>query len=426
MYKKTTLDNGIRVLTDESPSRTVATGIWITAGARDEAGTEAGCAHFCEHMMFKGTPTRTAKDIARELDRLGGASNAFTSKETTCLHGTVLDEQLADFFALSADLFLRSTFPEAEVRREAGVILQEIGMVEDSPEELIHDLFAATAWSGHPLANPVLGAPRSVGAMTRERLRGFVSRHYRPDNLVIAAAGHVKHEDFIRLVERHLPAAELPPPGAPEKGASPLFRPGRIRLAVKDTEQSHVLLGVQGPAATDSERYAAILLNIILGGNMSSRLFQEIREKRGLAYSIYSFADFYRDAGAMGVYAAVAPENVPPLLDVVKGILDDLAANGVGPTELARAREAARASMYLAAEGMEAKVNRLAANEMLFGRDISLAESEKRLAETGVDDVAQTAARLAAPVSGVVLGPETADFSLPFDGCEIMEEEHGT
>lgn len=422
MYRKTTLDNGVRILTDETAARTVATGIWITAGARDETASESGCAHFCEHMLFKGTSRRSAGDIARALDRFGGGANAFTSRETTCLHGTVLDEHLPAFWELLAELLLDSSFPEGEIRREAGVILQEIGMVEESPEELIHDLFAAVAWPGHPLAHAVLGRPESVAAMSRTRLTGFAQAHYRPENIIVAAAGHVRHDDFVRLVSRRLatvPAVERPA-GRPQ--GPPAFRHGTVRLQPRETEQAHVVLGTAGPAADSEERYAAILLNIILGGNMSSRLFQEVREKRGLAYAIYSFTDFYHDTGCVGLYAAVAPERINELLATVHEVLTGLTTGGVKNDEIERARETARAAMYLAAEGMEARVNRLAANEMLYGCDIPIEASEARLAAVTPREIEEAAARLARPLSGVILGPVSSALELPFANSEIVEE----
>ena len=264
MYNKSVLNNGISVVTEEILSRTVSTGIWLDVGSRDESVAESGCAHFCEHMMFKGTPSRNACDIARELDRLGGMANAFTSKEVTCLHGNVLDEHLPDFLDILSDLFLHSSYDSIEIERESQVILQEIGMVEDTPEELIHDLFAKEIWGDNSLGNAVLGDPEQIAAMNQLRLLNFTKAHYRPENVLIAAAGSVEHDKFVQSLETCFAGNSLSLDSAARHNFEPAYQGGRVVLCQKELEQAHVVLGSQGLAANSADRYALILFNIIL------------------------------------------------------------------------------------------------------------------------------------------------------------------
>ncbi len=409
---KTVLDNGVRIITESLPVRTVSVGIWVDAGSRDEDGRTNGCAHFVEHMLFKGTAKRSAGQIARELDGLGGASNAFTSKETTCLYATVLDSQLAHLVSIYSDLFLHSEFNQDEVSRECSVILQELDMVEDTPEDLIHDIFASQIWAGHPLSNTVLGTRDNVSSMTPRRLQDFVDSFYAPEKIIIAAAGGVDHDLFVDLLADEFSA--LPKRGV---GKNTAFTQGRVRpvchankreVHTRSFEQVNIALGSYGLPAGAPERYAFLLLNILLGGNMSSRLFQEVREKRGLAYSIGSFYESNIDSGHVCIYTGVNPQKVEESIGIIEKIVADLAKGTVRKKDLDRAKAYARSNLYLGAENMDARMMRLAKNEHIFNRHISMTEVDESLANVHVDEINSVAGKiLSGSLSGVILGPIT-------------------
>ena len=433
MYQKTVLHNGISLITERSQSRTVSFGIWIDVGSRDEDQESCGCAHFVEHMLFKGTASRNAASIARELDRLGGQANAFTSKEYTCLYGTVLDKQLPQLVALFSDLFLSSLYPEHEVERERLVILQEIGMVQDTPEDLIHDLFAGVLWNGHPLGQPVLGQPEAIATMTRTRLQKFIGKGYSPDRVLITAAGNVDHDVLVGMLApmsafESVPAADDADLVQHQQGLNrapvkqglnrvlarrvPTPLPSKILVQSKRLEQAHILLGTYGLPANSESRYAMALLSTILGGNMSSRLFQEVREKRGLAYSIYSFVDASSDSGSVGIYAGIGHEAVNEVMELISVVIGDICAGGITSDELRGAQDFARAGIYLAEESMEARMMRLAKNELTLGRYVTIEEVESVLAQVGIDELTALAGDIfAKPLAGVILGPvRTKDY----------------
>jgi predicted Zn-dependent peptidase len=362
-------------------------------------------------MLFKGTPSRGPEQIARELDGLGGASNAFTSKESTCLYATVLDSQLPALISIYSDLFLHSEFNRDEVLRERSVILQELDMVEDTPEDLVHDLFASMIWAGHPLSNTVLGSRENVSSMTPERLRGFVNGFYSPEKIVIAAAGGLEHDSFVDLLAEKFSTLPQRHPGeisadCRSRRTRPELLAGRREICSRPFEQAHIVLGTYGLPADAPERYALLLLNILLGGNMSSRLFQELREKRGLAYSIGSFTESNIDSGHVGIYTGVNPRNAEESIELIEEIAAGLARGDVLENDLQRAKGYARAGLYLAAENMDSRMMRLAKNEFIFKRQISLAEVDSALARVGVDEVNTLAVELfAEPMSGFILGP---------------------
>jgi len=406
VVNKSAIGNQLRVVTEYIPSNTVSVGVWVDAGSRDESPVLNGTAHFVEHMLFKGTATRDANEIAKELDSLGGMSNAFTSKETTCLYGTVLGSQVDQFVAVLSDLFLRSLFSAAEFEREKLVVLQEISMVDDTPEDQIHDLLASTVWSGHSLANPVLGTAQTVSAITAEDLSAFVKQFYTTDRIVIAAAGNVQHQDFAAIVSREFEHCLRPEENAPRycRKIPTRCAPGSV-VWRKSLEQAHVLFSVYCPPINDPARYELALLNILLGGNMSSRLFQELREEKGLAYSIYSYVDSMTDAGTLSIYAGVAPKNIEEssamIYETVSGLQENITRD-----ELVRAQNYARAAMYLASESMEARMTRLAKNEMYFDRHYTLEEVDKALAKVRLEDLLVVANRIfEKPMTSVVLGP---------------------
>ncbi len=391
MYNKTVLDNSLRIMTERLPSRLVSLGIWVEVGSRDEDDRNNGSAHFAEHMFFKGTRLRSAQQIARELDMLGGMSNAFTSSEYTCYYLTVIDDRLTEAVELLADLFLNSTFAPEEIDRERQVILQEIAMVEDTPDDLVHEMFSALYWRGHGLGNPVLGRAEVVSAIDRSSLTEFVVANYRPERIVIAAAGNVDHRSFAELCRDRF--GKMPPAGVP----LPERRPpspnsfGAKRIVERPLEQAHTVMGTTGLAADSADRYKHLLLNSILGGNMSSRLFQEIREKRGLAYSVYSYLSNNSDCGYTGIYLGVDPGSWAETLELVHRELAGLRQNGITEEELAGAAEYARGGIYLAAENMEVRMASLAKNEFTFGRYLSIEELTEAIAGVKREEVNELA-----------------------------------
>lgn len=405
MYKKSVLDNGLRVVTEQLPSHNVSLGIWIDAGSRDEDPQDNGCAHFIEHMLFKGTPSRTAGGIAREIDGLGGMVNAFTAKETTCLYGTVLDDQLPNFISLLSDLFFNSTFDAEEIARERQVILQEIGMVEDTPEDLALELFSSMFWQGHPLGRTVLGAPEIITNMTQAQLKKFILTNYTADRILIAAAGNIRHEDLLPMLTEFnaLSASQA----TITKRKPPVTAPSRFQTINKRLEQVHLLLGAPSPPIKTRSRYQLILLNILLGGNMSSRLFQQIREKRGLAYNIYSFIDANSDSGMLGIYAGVSLENTGEVISLINETLNGICEGRISQEELEQARNFARAGMYLAGESMENRMTRLARNELYLDRYISFEEAEQELAKVSCAQIIQAGEKIfrTSSLSGIALGP---------------------
>ena len=409
MINKTTLDNGVRLVTERlEHAYSVTAGLWMEVGSRDEEPAQGGISHFIEHMAFKGTARRDALAIARELDRMGGMANAFTSKEVTCFHARTLAELLPEISDLLTDIFLHPAYQNSELERERQVILQEISAVEDAPDDLVHVLFGLDYWPEHPMGRPVLGNSQSVGALSRQDLVDYLAASYAPGRLVVAAVGDLEHERLLELVAPVL--AKLPASNGSNHRQPPTPRPG-LRVHHRASEQVHVAMGAPGPSAVDPDRFAAALLNVILGGNMSSRLFQEVREKRGLAYSVFSYLSSYSDSGLFGVYMGVAPGRSPEALKVVKDELARLAVEPVGSEELEHAKEHTKGSILLAAENPDSRMSRLARNEFNFGRDVPLEEVVALLEAVSLDDLTRVAARCLDPsqLGITVLGPADAE-----------------
>lgn len=374
MVEKTVLANGVRVITEKIPFlHSVSTGIWVNAGSRDEQDHERGITHFIEHMLFKGTARRTALDIAKELDAVGGFSNAFTSKENVCFHAKVLDTHLPLVVDVLTDIFLNSVVSEVEVERERQVILQEISMIEDIPDEQVHILFQEEYWRDHPLGWPIYGSADTVSRLGRRDILHYMHRAFHPEKIVVAAAGNLEHHAFVDLVAPSLEALNSTP--EPSRRLPPTEHPIH-RVLRKDLEQVHICLGMPGCSQAHPARFACHLLNTVLGASMSSRLFQEVREKRGLAYSVYSFTNSHEDTGLLGIYAGVAPQQVEPALQVIRDELVRLAEEPISEAEFAAAKEYLKGSMYLNAESTDSRMNRLAKNEFTFGRHVSLEEVE--------------------------------------------------
>jgi predicted Zn-dependent peptidase len=406
LYRKTVLDNGVRVVTEKIPYvRSVATGFWANVGSRDEEVGDRGLTHFVEHMLFKGTQRRTALDIAKEFDALGGFTNAFTSKENICVHAKVLHNHLPQVVDLLTDIFLHSTFDSSEIEREREVILQEIHMIEDTPDEYVHILFQELFWKDNPLGLPIYGMEETVQRFDRDHILRYLSQAFDPKRIIVAAAGDVDHDCFVDLVAPEL--SKLNGAGRLSSRSAPQARQF-IKTIPKDLEQVHICLAMRGCSQMEEIRTVCYLANVIMGSSMSSRLFQEIREKRGLAYSVYSFLNSYEDAGMFGVYAGVGPENVEEARSVIHEQVLRFAEESVSEEELHAAKEYLKGSMYLNAESTDARMNRLAKNELLFGRMIPFEEVEERIDKVTPEAI-QSWFRELLPDSGqlatVIFGP---------------------
>ena len=405
MHEQTTLPNGVRVLTETMPAvRSATVGVWADVGSAAERPGERGISHIVEHMLFKGTARRSAREIAETMDGIGGNLNAFTDKESTCYYAKVMDRHLPLALDVLGDMFLHSTFDPEELAKEQKVILEEIKMYEDSPDELIHDLFIQTMWTGANLGDPTIGFAQTVSAVTPDDLRAHMRNHYAPNSVIVAAAGNVDHDAFVAEVEANFDgftgACALPVPEAPATTPNALFRH-------KESEQAHIVLGTRGLSAVDERRYALSVLDTILGGGMSSRLFQEIREKRGLVYSVYTFQASYRAAGLFGVYAGASAENVQKCVDVIGEQFEAVRELGVTEAELHLAKEHMKGSLTLSLESSSSRMIRLGRNEFAFGRQISTEEIEARVDAVTLDEVRAIAYELFAPANlGLcVLGP---------------------
>jgi len=369
---RTVLDNGIRVLTKHMPYvRSVSMGVWVDVGARDESPSENGLSHLIEHMIFKGTRLRSAYDIAKEFDAIGGHTNAFTSFETTCYHAKVMDTRLESMVDILSDIFLNSVFDPSEIERERPVILQEIGMSEDNPEDYLQTLAGRAVWGDTPLGRSILGTRENVSGFTSQDARHFFKRLYQPERILISAAGNLDHHQFVDLIREGFEKIG-PGNGFPERTAPPIR--SVTGIFHRDLEQEHLCINTPGIAISDPRRFAFSVLNTILGGNMSSRLFQEIREQRGLAYSVYSFASSYMDNGLFGLYAGVSPKNTELTLNLMLQQLDRLQAEPVERDALADAKEFIKGNLLLAAESNDNQMVRLAQNEINFGKYIPVAD----------------------------------------------------
>ena len=403
--EKTTLDNGIRIVSKKIPYvRSISMGVWVNAGARDENPAENGLSHFIEHMIFKGTEKRSAYMIAKEFDAIGGQSNAFTTMENTCYYAKVMDCHLDTMTDILLDIFLNSLFDPEEVERERTVILQEIGMMEDTPDDYVHTLAASTFWGDHPLGRSVLGTRENLLQFDEERLKGFFRRFYQPDRIVVSAAGNIEHGRLVELIGPALSAIK-PGNGFPER-----LPPAGRTLAdshFRKLEQTHICLGTKGLSITDPKRFDFSIMNTIMGGNMSSRLFQEIRERQGLAYSVYSFTSSYVDCGMFGVYVGVAPERALEATVLIFKELKNFKEKPVDESELADAKEFTKGNLLLAAESVDNQMVRLAQNEIHFGEFIPLDFVVEKIDAVTAEGVRDLANRLFDPrqMALTLLGP---------------------
>ena len=410
--KKTTLKNGIRILTKKMPYvRSVALGVWVNVGARDETASENGASHFIEHMIFKGTQKRTAFQIAKEFDAIGGHTNAFTSMEMTCYHARVLDTHLEKMVDILSDIFLNSVFHANELERERLVILQEIGMMEDAPEEYIHLLSGKAFWGNHPLGRSILGTRQNITHFKPEALLEFFHRLYQPERIVVSAAGNLEHGRIVDAIAATFEAIKSQD-GFPDR-KTPLGR-SLVDCHYRELEQVHLCIGTRGLSIAEPQRYAFSLLNTILGGNMSSRLFQEIRERRGLAYSVYSFISSLFDAGMFGVYAGIDPNNTIETIDLILKEMRKQKEVRIDAGELSDAKEFTKGSLMLASESVDNQMVRLAQNEIHFKKHIPLKEVVQKIDSVTEEDVFNLAASLFQPdqLTLTLLGPVAEDSRL--------------
>lgn len=388
-----TLGNGLRVATRHMPHATsVSIGIWVKAGARDEQTSEQGIAHMLEHMAFKGTSQRDAEAIATEVEDVGGYMNAHTSREETAYYLRILPENLALGVDILADILTDSTLPEIEIERERGVIIQEIGQSVDTPDDLVFDLFARASYAEHKLGRPILGTIDSVSSFQQSDLRGFMDRHYGAGQMLVCAAGAVDHDDLVRRIEDRLGSLKS---ATDTNRLTPKWSAGR-EIVQRDLEQTHVVLGLPAIAASDKDRFALMAMSTLLGGGMSSRLFQQVREKRGLCYSIFSFASMQSDCGNFAIYAGTSANQVDEMLGVVCAELRDV-ANSVNGEEVARAKAQLRASLLMARESVASCTDALARQITLFDKP-----SDDAALLAAIDDV--DAAKVSAVAQRLIAG----------------------
>ena len=371
-YRKSVLPNGMRILTERMPHvRSVAVGVWVETGSRHEIEARGGVSHLIEHLVFKGTATRSAEAIARTMDSVGGQMDAFTTKENTCFYVQVLDEHLPLAVDLLTDILLHPLFDAEELEREKSVVLQEIRMVEDTPDDIIHDLFAAQIWGGHPLARPILGTRELVSGFHRDAIAEYFGEEYVPPRIIIAVAGNVTHEQVVELFGRGFNGYTRP--ARPRASEAVRLAPG-VNIVNKALEQVHLVMGFPGLAHAAPERYAMFVLNDVIGGSMSSRLFQEVRERQGLAYSVHSGVQAFTDTGLMYVYAATDEKNFSKVLKSILKELREVKKHGVTEEELRRSKDHLKGSLMLSLESTSSRMNRLAKHELHLGSFLTIDE----------------------------------------------------
>jgi predicted Zn-dependent peptidase len=404
MFKKTEIGGGIPLLTEFIPYvHSVSLGIWVKSGSLSDTKETMGIGHFVEHMLFKGTKRRTAYQIAREIDDVGGHLNAYTSKEYTNFYVKVLKEDIGLAVDILLDIFMNPTFPADEMAKEKSVVIQEIKMVEDTPDDLIHDLSFETMWPNHPLGYSILGEIKTVQSITADSLTAYRASHHTRDNVVVGAVGNFEHEQLTALLSESLSGI---PAGVPDKSGPPQFA-ARRAVFERDIEQVHFIIGFSALPCTHPDRYSQLILNTVLGSGMSSRLFQEVREKRGLAYSIYSFLSPYLEAGALEIYAGTDSDALPELMEVTSREIRKLTENPLSDDELMSAKGQIKGNLLLSLESTDARLGRMAKNEIYFGRRIEADEIIKSIDRVTAQDVLAVARTVIDPkrMTAVFLGP---------------------
>jgi predicted Zn-dependent peptidase len=408
---RTVLPGGLRIVTEAMPSvRSLSVGVWVPVGSRDESVSLAGSSHFLEHLLFKGTATRSALDIANAMDAVGGEFNAFTEKEHTCFHATVLDRDLPLAIDIICDVVLNATLTAQDVDVERSVVLEEIAMRDDDPADLVHDEFAATLFGDTPLGRPVLGSVTSIGALTRRQVAGYYKRRYTPDAMVVSVAGNIVHGEVTNLVRRafagRLDASLAPQPTRDQRPKAVHPPASRVAVLADDTEQANLVLGTHGVSRHDPRRFAIGVLSAALGGGMSSRLFQRIREERGLAYSVYSFSGGYADVGVFGVYAGCQPGKADEVLGLMTEELDAAANGSLTDAEIERGKGQMRGGIVLGLEDSGSRMTRIGKSELVYGEILGVDDLLAIVDGITPRDVTEVAADLLArPRCLTVVGP---------------------
>jgi predicted Zn-dependent peptidase len=394
--KRSVHSSGLRIVTEEVPSvRSAAVGIWVNVGSRDEASATAGASHFLEHLLFKGTTSRTALEISSSIESVGGEMNAFTSKEYTCFYARVIDTDLPMAIDVVSDLITSSIVTALDVDAERKVVLEEIAMRDDDPSDLVHDLFSDTYYGDTPIGRPILGTVESIKGMTRNTVFNYYKKKYLPQDLVVAVAGNIKHKRVVEMVERALSRDNFL-----DVMAAPVLRPNTVvrnskqqsvGLLYKKSEQAHMFYGMEGVARADDRRFAMGVLSAALGGGMSSRLFQEIREKRGLAYSVYAYAQQFAGSGVLGFYAGCNPAKAIEVVEIIRSVLADVADNGMTHEEIERAKGAVRGSLVLSQEDTGSRMSRIGKNEIVYGQVMDFDDILKAISRVSAEDIRKIA-----------------------------------
>ena len=410
-YQKTVLTNGITVMSEKVAGfRSVTLGLWVGVGSRDETPEQGGISHFMEHMLFKGTPTRTAEDLNIAFDQIGAENNAFTSKECTCFYARFIDEHLERAFELLGDMLVNSTFEQGCIDSEREVVIEEIARSEDTPEDYVFDLATAAAWPDDALGRPILGTRPVVGAFDHDDCVAYHDARYTTGNLVVAASGNVDHGQLVELAERYL--SGLPDCTRTVRPAVTCDSRRRFSVMKKETEQAHIVYTLPGLPLDDPERWAATLLDTVLGSGMSSRLFQEVREKRGLAYAVSSYSSSYQGTGIYSVYAGTRPANLEKVVDIIHRELAKALEEGITAEELARAKETVASQIVLRGEYTQTRMGALGRNEVLGCELLSIDDQERRVRAVSLDDVAKVAPRL-------LTGTPTISVISPFEPDDV-------
>ncbi len=390
--KRTVHSSGLRIVTEEVPSvRSAAVGIWVNVGSRDEAPATAGASHFLEHLLFKGTTSRTALEISSAIESVGGEMNAFTSKEYTCFYARVIDTDLPMAIEVVSDLITSSIVTALDVDAERKVVLEEIAMRDDDPSDLVHDLFSDTYYGDTQIGRPILGTIESINNMSRNTVFNYYKKKYKPSDLVVAVAGNIKHKRVVAMVEEALSRDNfLDVSGTPNiRPNTPIKRGPQtpVGLMYRKTEQAHMLYGMEGVARADERRFAMGVLSAALGGGMSSRLFQEIREKRGLAYSVYAYSQQFAGSGTLGFYAGCNPTKAVEVVEIIREILADVADNGMSHEEIERAKGAVRGSLVLSQEDSGSRMSRIGKNEIVYGQVMDFDDILNAISRVSAEDV---------------------------------------
>jgi len=394
--KRSVHSSGLRIVTEEVPSvRSAAVGIWVNVGSRDEAPATAGASHFLEHLLFKGTTSRTALDISSSIESVGGEMNAFTSKEYTCFYARVIDTDLPMAIDVVSDLITSSIVTALDVDAERKVVLEEIAMRDDDPSDLVHDLFSDTYYGDTQIGRPILGTIDSIKGMSRNTVFNYYKKKYLPQDLVVAVAGNIKHKKVVAMVEQALSrdnfldvlAAPVIRPNIPIKNT----KQQSVGLLYKKSEQAHMFYGMEGVARVDDRRFAMGVLSAALGGGMSSRLFQEIREKRGLAYSVYAYAQQFAGSGVLGFYAGCNPTKAIEVVEIIRSVLSDVADNGMTHEEIERAKGAVRGSLVLSQEDTGSRMSRIGKNEIVYGQVMDFDDILKAISRVSAQDIREIA-----------------------------------